>query len=485
MKVGIIGAGIAGLASAVRMASKGHEVSVFEMNESPGGKLSSFNLGQYRFDLGPSLFTMPQYVVELFELANAKFEDYFTYFQVPVVCNYFWQDGTQLKAYSDHKKFADSIHQNIGPYSASVERLLLNSQKKYALSGKIFLEKSLHKMSTWLSKEVLVALSALPSFHLFSTMDSVHRRYLPHPKLVQLFNRFATYNGSNPFLAPGMLTMIPHFEHGIGTFFPAGGMTSIAQSIYKLGKDMGVNFHFQKKVDEIIVENRKATSLRINNEVYPFDCIISNMDIFFVYEQLLPGQKKPKKILSQEKSTSALIFYWGIKKTFPELDLHNIFFSEDYQAEFNALQRGKISDDPTIYINITSKYNTEDAPFGTENWFTMINAPFNNGQNWNEIIKDTKKGVIQKLNRMLHTNLEDLIEEEYVLDPTQIESKTLSHLGALYGTSSNSKMAAFLRHPNFSSTIKNLYFTGGSVHPGGGIPLCLQSAKIVDQLIHS
>jgi phytoene dehydrogenase-like protein len=187
--------------------------------------------------------------------------------------------------------------------------------------------------------------------------------------------------------------------------------------------------------------------------------------------------------LRQPKSTSALIFYWGIRQSFPELDLHNILFSQDYQKEFNALDAGTIDDDPTVYINITSKYHAPDAPEGCENWFTMINVPYNNNQDWDALIATARKNIVTKINRVLNTDIESLLVCEQILDPRSIESKTQSHLGALYGTSSNNRMAAFLRHANFSSRIRNLYFCGGSVHPGGGIPLCLLSAKIVDEVM--
>jgi phytoene dehydrogenase-like protein len=198
---------------------------------------------------------------------------------------------------------------------------------------------------------------------------------------------------------------------------------------------------------------------------------------------LLPGEPAPERALRQEKSTSALIFYWGIRRQFPELDLHNIFFSEDYRHEFDCLAAGNISDDPTIYINITSKYTPADAPAGCENWFTMVNVPYNSGQDWDALIVETRRNVLAKLSRILGTPIEPLIACESLLDPRSIESKTSSHLGALYGTSSNNRMAAFLRHPNFSNRIRGLYFCGGSVHPGGGIPLALLSAKIVNDLI--
>jgi phytoene dehydrogenase-like protein len=207
------------------------------------------------------------------------------------------------------------------------------------------------------------------------------------------------------------------------------------------------------------------------------------MDIFFTYRKLLPDQPHPERILKQEKSTSALIFYWGIGQRFPELGLHNILFSDDYEHEFNCLSSGTITEDPTVYINISQKCDPDDAPAGMENWFTMINVPYDSGQDWDRLIKEARANMLKKISRILGTEIEPLIQTEAVLEPRTIESKTASHLGALYGTSSNDRMAAFMRHPNFSNKIKDLYFCGGSVHPGGGIPLALLSARIVDELM--
>lgn len=484
LKIGIIGAGIAGLAAAVRMANRGYEVEVFEANDFPGGKLSEFHLNGYRFDAGPSLFTMPQYVDELFLQTGLDPSLHFNYIRLPIICNYFWEDGTRLSAYAEKQDFAREIEQKLGVSPENLQKILADSQRKYQLTGRIFLEKSLHQLKTWLNKDVIKAMLQIPALDLFTSMNQVNKRFLHHPKLVQLFNRYATYNGSNPYKAPGLLSMIPHFEYNIGAFYPKGGMYHITKSIYNVAQQLGVSFYFNTKVATIEVQHKKAIGLKINQEIRYFDRIISNMDIFHVYKKLLPNEKQPNRILNQEKSTSALIFYWGIKKQFNELDLHNIFFSDDYQQEFKALAAGKVFHDPTIYINITSKYTPEDAPAGCENWFTMINVPYNSGQDWDTLIADARQYIILKLSRILKINIADYIECEQVLEPRTIESRTGSHLGALYGNSSNNRMAAFLRHPNFSKRIKNLYFCGGSVHPGGGIPLALLSAKIVDELLH-
>jgi phytoene dehydrogenase-like protein len=179
-----------------------------------------------------------------------------------------------------------------------------------------------------------------------------------------------------------------------------------------------------------------------------------------------------------------VIFYWGVKKTNKELDLHNIFFSKDYKSEFKSIFKDKmVSEDPTIYINITSKEIPLDAPKGCENWYVMINTPPDYGQDWSIIVKNLRSIVIKKLSNQLEVDLEKMIVSEKIITPRIIQKKSKSYMGALYGTSSNNLFSAFLRHPNFSNRVKNLYFCGGSVHPGGGIPLCLLSAKIVDDLI--
>lgn len=483
MEIGIVGAGIAGLAAAVRSAVAGHKVTVFEGNSYPGGKLTAFEKGGYRFDAGPSLFTMPQYVDELFHLAGEKPENYFTYTRLDPVCNYFWEDGTTLSAFADKNKFSKEASSKLSIPASYVSDSLKDSEHKYDANGRIFLEKSLHKWSTWLNLPVLKALLKIHQYDLFSSMNKVNERILKHPKLVQLFNRFATYNGSDPYRAPGLLTIIPHFEHHIGAYYPKDGMHSITKAVYELALRLGVTFHFNSKVEELLVENKQIKGLRTANHIYSYDRIICNMDVFFAYQKLLPNHPRPERILKQERSTSAMIFYWGIKKVFPQLEMHNIFFSNDYKNEFNHLKEGKVAKDATIYVNLTSNHTPTDAPQGSQNWFVMVNVPSQAKNQQNFDIQVLKKQIISKLSHLLGEPIEPLIEMEEILSPAEIESRTQSHQGSLYGTSSNKPLSAFLRHPNFSKQIKGLYFCGGSVHPGGGIPLCLLSAKIAVNLL--
>ena len=482
-KVIVIGAGIAGIASAIRQAVKGHEVAIYEANAYPGGKLSAFRSGDFRFDAGPSLFTMPQYVDELFSLAGKNPKDEFTYEKLETVCRYFYEDGTRINAWANRDKLAEEIALKTKDPASSVHQFLDYSAQIYAITHAVFLEKSLHRLRSFLNWETLKAVFRFPKIDPFRSMNTANTDFFKDDKTIRFFNRYATYNGSNPYKAPATLNVIPHLEQHFGAYFPKGGMVAITQSLVKLAENLGVKFNYHARVEEILVEDKKVKGIRLNGEIIPADRVISNMDIWFTYRQLLKKEVAPKRILSQERSSSALIFYWGIKAEFPELDLHNIFFSEDYKKEFAAIwEQQAIDADPTIYVNISAKYQTEDAPKGAENWFVMINVPANTGQNWDKLIAEARKNIIDKLSRMLNRDIAPLIVSEELLDPRSIEQKTASYQGSLYGTSSNNQFAAFLRHANFSSKIKELYFVGGSVHPGGGIPLALLSAKIVDDL---
>lgn len=482
----VIGAGIAGIATALRLRKKGYEVTVLEANAYAGGKLHAFTLGNYRFDLGPSLFTMPQFVDELFLLFNKDPRTHFNYIRKTTICNYFWDDGTFFSAAAHPETFARAAASVFEEREDRIRAYLRSSKIKYDLTAPLFLERSLHRASTYLSSQTLKAIFRIHRLDLSRSLHKTNKDYFRNPKLIQLFNRYATYNGSSPYITPGIMSMIPHLEMHYGTYLPLGGMHEISQSLYRLAEEVGVSFRFNEKVTGIRVESGRVKGVSTAQGQIDAEVVVSNMDIVPTYRKLLPNEKAPERTLKQERSSSALIFYWGIDREFPQLDLHNILFSDNYEAEFDQLFHKKdIYTDPTVYINITSKDEKGDAPKGHENWFVMINAPGNYEQDWPALLSRTRQQVIKKINKVLNVDIIPHIREEHILDPRGIEANTSSYRGALYGAASNDPFAAFLRHPNFTQKIKNLYFCGGSVHPGGGIPLCLLSAKIVEDLVHT
>ncbi len=480
----IIGAGVSGLSAAIRMRNKGYRVTVFEANSFPGGKLSTETKDGYRFDMGPSVFTMPEYVDELFTLSGKNPREHFKYTQLDPVYKYFFDDGSILDSYHGKEKFAEQLAAKTNDKKEDIIKYLDKTELIYNLTDEVFLKNSLHRLKNFFTWPVAKGILNFGKIGAFDTMAGANQKAFKDSRLVKIFNRYSTYNGSSPYLSPATLTVIAHVEIVKGAFYPEGGMFGITAALLKLAKDIGVQFNFSTPVSEILIKNNRVTGIRTDQGTESFDTVISNMDVYNSYKKLMPQVKRPAKTLDQPKSSSGIIFYWGIKKEFKELELHNILFSENYEEEFDTIfSKKSMYPDPTIYINITSKHTPSDAPPGCENWFAFINVPNNSGQDWDLFITEARENMIQKINKVLKTDIRPLIESEMVFDPRVIENRTSSAFGAIYGNSSNNKFAAFLRHANFSKDIKNLYFCGGSVHPGPSIPLCLLSAKITTDLI--
>ena len=482
----IIGSGVAGLATAIRLAAKGYAVQVFEAADAPGGKLAELQLGPYRFDRGPSLFTRPDLVEELFQVAGVSMTGRFSFHKLEEANRYFWDDGTRLTGWSDPGLFVAEVERVLGVPAERVNRHLHRAHTLLDTTGRTFLEHSLHRPAELLRGGFLRALTSVRPAELLRPLHAVNRSGLGDARATQLFDRFATYNGSDPYRTPGLMRMIPGLEHGQGAFYPLGGMYAITRALHLLAVDLGVRFHFNTPVERILLdaEKRRAIGVRTQGWDHLGELVVSNMDVVPTYRRLLPGLKAPERTLRQERSSSALVFYWGVRADHPQLGLHNILFSNDYRTEFDHLfRRLTLYADPTVYINITSKHTPGDAPRGHANWFTMINAPRDEGQYTDAVIDAARAAVLAKVKRTLGIDLGPLIAAEEVLDPRGIAARTGSHQGALYGTSSNSPWAAFLRHPNFHGRVQGLYFCGGSVHPGGGIPLALLSARIVAGMV--
>ncbi len=475
----VIGSGVAGLAAAIRLARLGFAVDVFEQAANPGGKINEFYQNGFRFDMGPSLFTLPHLVDELLD-EDLKFE----YRKLDVVTKYFFEDGTRLSAFSDVDKFAREVEAKTQVSEKKIAAYLKHAAMVYQLTAPIFIFNSFHRLSKLLTWDNLLKALQFARLKAFSTLHNFNEESFIDPRIVQMFDRYATYNGSNPYKTPGTMSVISHLEHSLGAFFPAHGMYQITSSLVEQAKRLEVNFHFNTPVEKVLVEEKSLKGVVVKGETKICHVLISDVDIHQFYSDLLPDKKRLTRIEKAERSSSALIFYWGMKKRFDQLDLHNIFFSANYEKEFSYLfDRKEITTDPTVYVFISSKENSDDAPDEMENWFVMINAPENVGQDWERLKLETRRNILSKLNQLLGEDLESQILFEKTLDPVKIEDRTGSFQGAMYGPSSNSPFSAFNRHPNFRRDLKDIYFVGGSVHPGGGIPLCLSSAKIVAEMV--
>jgi len=490
MRVGIVGSGLAGLAAAARLAASGHELRVFEQGSRPGGKAATETGGGYRFDTGPSLLTMPEVFDELFAFAGRRREDYLSFLPLEEICRYFFDDGSQLSAFHDQQAFGAELQRVLGESPAALERYLRYCGRLNRIAGELFMRNSLHELATYTKPSILLSVLQLWRLDLFRSMDQAHRAFFQDPRTVQLFNRYATYNGSSPYRVPATLNIIPAVEYLGGAYAVAGGIHALPCAIETLCRELGVMFSYETPVRSIITERagggRRVLGLQTDWEEFRADVVISNLDVIGTYRDLLQDTEAPlyKRYQKLEASSSGMVFLLGIGASFPQLSHHNIFFSADYPAEFRGLFEDlRCPEDPTVYLNVGCRSTPGDAPEGKENWFVLLNAPRDAGQDWTAERARMRRAVLTRLSSALGREIEPLIEYESGFNPPDIEKNTGAAYGSLYGISSNTKLAAFLRHPNRSRRYKGLFFCGGSAHPGGGMPLAVLSGAITAGLV--
>lgn len=485
-KIAVIGAGLGGLSAAIRLAHMGHTVHLYEQNSSPGGKAGSLEAGGYRFDTGPSLLTMPSVLKDLFSDVGEDINCCLELKPLDILCKYFFNDKSIIRAYSDTDKFASEIASNTKDSARQVKDYLAYCREIYELTSDLFLFNSFGDISSLINAKGIKALFKLSRIDSFRTMDKANSTFFSDEKTIQIFNRYATYNGSNPFHAPATLNIIQHVEYNMGGYYAPGGIYSITAALADLAEKKGVKIVYNSQVKRITTQGRTVTGIVVNGAIKEYDVVVSNADVYNTYHHLLKDEKSvfARRYEKLEPSSSALVFYWGVKDIHPELETHNILFSNSYKKEFGDIfTNGFVPGDPTVYIYISSRFNPADAPENRENWFVMINTPYNDGQNWKAEANRAKTVILNKINDMLGIDLRNKIEVERIMTPADIENRTGSFKGSIYGISSNSRSSAFFRQRNRSREYKGLYFTGGSAHPGGGIPLVILSGKIAAGLI--
>jgi len=479
-KVIIIGAGLGGLSAAIRLAKSGFSVSVLEKNETVGGKVNFVETGGYKFDTGASLLTMKHVLEDVFEFAFRELKDYLNIVPLEPICRYFWSDGTKFDASTNIEKTENEIAR-LEPHDVeNFRKYLADSKQKYEIAEKTFLAKSLNDLPQLIRPKYLTDLLKISTL---KTLDKHNRSYFKSEKLQQLFNRFATYNGSSPFETPATFALIPFVEFGLGAWYVRGGMYEIPKALEKLARELNVEIKTKCEVEKIIVENGKAVGVKIIGEEIRADFVISNADAIETYRELLPIEKS--KFQNREPSCSGFVLLLGTRRKFPQLAHHNIFFSDDYKAEFDAIFKTKRpAENPTIYVCATSRTDETQSPKNCENLFILVNAPYTNKKtNWQTEANPYRDLIIKQLENFGLEDLESSIEFEQIITPEEFEKKYRANKGSIYGISSNGIFSAFLRVPNKSREIENLYFVGGATHPGGGIPLVLLSAKMTSDLI--
>jgi len=483
----IIGGGLGGLAAAIRIAGYGVTVDLYEQHGHVGGKANELHVDGFRFDTGPSLLTMPFVLESLFADAGETVKDYLTIDPLAQHCKYFYPDGTEITAFADRDDFAREIEAKTNDRAGNVKKYLSYAKGIYDLSADLFLFNDIHELSTYReqgSPRTLLNLWRLDSLR---TVHRANSAFFHDPRVIQLFDRYTTYNGSNPYQAPATLNIIPHVEYNMGSIIVREGIYRIPQALRELAEKQGVTIHTNRRVERIVHANKRVKGIILDGDMLPYDCVCSNADVYTTYRDLLEDEtsRGAKRYRRLEPSSSALVFFWGVRGGLSDkVGVHNILFSADYKEEFGELFDRKICPhDPTVYIYCSSLFNPSDAPTGNENWFVMINAPYDDGQDWGREMHESRKRIVHKIDSLLHIDIEKHIACERITTPRDIEAQTMSHRGSIYGISSNSRTAAFMRQRNRSRRYTGLYFCGGSAHPGGGIPLVLLSGKICAELV--
>ena len=485
----IIGAGLGGLAAAIRLGARGARVTILEKNATPGGKVNLHRAAGYSFDTGASLLTMRHVLADLFAAAGRRLEDYLELQALDPICRYRWTDGTTFDASADLEKTESEIAR-IAPVADvdGFRRFLADARRKYEVAERTFLAHSLNDLPKLLRPRYARDLAVLSSLR---TLDGHVGRYFKSSHLRQLFDRFATYNGSSPYRAPATFALIPYVEFGLGAWYVRGGMYELPRTLARLAGELGVELRTGAEVEKIVIERNRARGVRLKNgETLKADAVLANSDAIETYRRLVEPQQAQRsdagrKLARVEPSCSGFVLLLGVRRRYEQLAHHNIFFSPDYPAEFHALfNELRPAADPTIYVCAASRTDATQAPAGHENLFVLVNAPATSERtNWEQEKHAYRDLIIDKLESHGLQQLRAAIDYEHTITPEDFRTNYHAHRGALYGASSNSLFSAFLRPPNKARDIAGLYFAGGTTHPGGGIPLVLLSGKMAAELI--
>lgn len=478
----IVGGGIGGLSAAIRLAAAGERVVIFEQNDKVGGKMGEWRAEGFRWDTGPSVITMPHVFDDLFAVAGKRTSDYLTLQPAEPLTRYFYRDGAVLDATSNLPRMIAQIERieprDVEGYLA----YLAYAARLHRITGKVFIYDTPPTPASLFKVPLRDALRV----DALRSMDAAIRSFVRSPHLRQLLGRFATYVGASPYRAPATLNVIAHVELNGGVYYPRGGIYAIARGMARLAAELGVEIRTGCPVERILVENRRVCGVQAGGERIAAKAVIANVDVATVYEKLLPAEATDaayvQRLLRAEPSCSGYVLLLGVQGTHERLAHHNIFFTQDYRAEFEDIfERGVPPDDPTVYVAITSKSDPEDAPAGMENWFVLINAPaLSERYDWANNAPRYRDRALETLAKF---GVTPQIRAEYQLTPLDIARLTGARRGALYGMSSNTPFAAFLRPHNRARGIRGLYFAGGTAHPGGGVPMVTLSGGVAARLL--
>jgi phytoene desaturase len=461
----VIGGGVGGLAVAVRLRAHGHAVTVFERNDVMGGKLAVLDRDGFTFDVGPSLVTLPRVYDELFRVAGTTLADEVDLVRLDPQFRYWWRSGRRVEVRDDG---CDELG-----YREFVARgrTIWDVSERTFFAGPMSGPWSLARRMRHLRD--LTDIDPLRTLHTAATDVFGDDR-----EMVQWAGRYATYSGSSPFRAPATLGCIAHVEHQEGCWYPMGGLGALRDAFVRVAERIGVRLECRAEVRSITVAGGRVNGVVLGDgTVVAADAVVSNADATHLYRDLLDDHRALAKVRRASPSTSGFVVCAGVRGTTPGIAHHGIWFSDDSRREFDQIAEGRIPDDPTIYACVSSVTDPSQAPPDHENWFLLVNVGAG-------VEVDRAAGAALVLDRLAShgVDLRERLMFTETITPADLQERYRSPGGAIYGTSSNGRRAAFVR-PRNRGALAGLFLVGGSSHPGGGLPLVTMSARIVDEMI--
>lgn len=481
-KVVVIGAGLGGLSAAISLATEGFQVELIEKNDKVGGKLNIMDKDGFTFDLGPSILTMPHIFEALFSKAGKTMADYVQIETVEPHWRNFFEDGTTVDLCADpdaQRRELDKLGSNT---AAEFDRFMAYSQQLGSATESGYFAKGLDDF--WGLLRHYGALQSLMKFDVFRSMDQGVRRFISNPKLVEILNYFIKYVGSSPYDAPALMNLLPYIQYQYGLWYVKGGMYGMAQGLEKLALELGVSIRVNSEVTSIEQHGNRASAVVLaDGSRLAADIVVSNMEVIPAMKKLLNASAAELKQVERfAPSCSGLVLHLGVNRLYPQLAHHNFFYSDHPKAHFDAVFRsGTLSDDPTIYLVAPCKTDPNQAPAGCEIIKILPHIPHLNPDQ--ALTADDywalRDRVLSKLERMGLTDLRQHIVTEEYWTPLDIEARYYSNAGSIYGVVADRFKNLGFKAPQRSKQLQNLYFVGGSVNPGGGMPMVTLSGQLV------
>ncbi len=483
----VIGSGFGGLATASRLLSQGHDVTIFEKRDKPGGRAYVYDVNGFKFDGGPTVITAPFMFDDIYEAAGKKREDYITF----VPCNPFYRifdhNGKSFDYNNDHEFTLGEIKKR-NPTDAEGYEKFLGTTK--AIFDKGFIEladKPFLKFTDMLKVAPdLIKLQSYKSVYKYVSQyiedDFLRRCFSFHPLLV----------GGNPFDTTSIYAMIHYLEREWGVHYAMGGTGAIVKALVDLIEDQGGSIHLNAEIDEILVENGEAKGIRLKDgEIHNADVVVSNADVAFTYKNMINKKHRKKytdrKIERTKYSMSLFVIYFGTKKRYLDSGLahHNIILGERYKGLLSDIFHDKkLADDFSLYLHMPTITDPSMAPEGHEAFYVLSPVPhLDSGTDWNEMAPKYRDAIMQFLEDNYLPGLQENLVAEHYIDPLHFQDTLNSFKGSAFSVEPILTQSAWFRPHNRSEDVDNLYFVGAGTHPGAGLPGVLSSAIIAENLI--